>query len=246
MKKNIKKLSILSILSIMIFSGGYSYSSAASFNYSNKFNSSINSAESKELTKEELAEIDKEFREIFPEEMAKLEALGKSRANKNKTEKQLLKESQSMNPIIDVEKTVGDDYYRLVGYSNSVYNRWGIKDGSSKTGSGYVSYKDRVAYAHHQSAAVNALSGHTFSTRISYTLAKGGYDSIQSSQIGPMQLAVKNFYRYHLKSKETSSGSAYVKWRYTGRNEFNGNTGEYMMTVFVGQDRVYVRGDWIG
>ena len=176
MKKGIlKKLSVLSIIGITLVSNSV-YSNANKLELNNNENSQGTMKLSTD--EEENLEIHNDFLRIFPEEMEQIDKLIKSKSNSNKSEQELLEETSELTPIIDTSKEVDDNYYRLVAYSNGVYYKLGVKDGTSTTGSGYVSYKGRKAYGQFYSAATNATIGHTFTSIISYTNVKGGYDII--------------------------------------------------------------------
>ncbi|MDU4934332.1 MAG: hypothetical protein E6X43_03270 [Peptostreptococcaceae bacterium] len=217
--------------------------------YSNANKLELNNNENSQGTmklstdEEENLEIHNDFLRIFPEEMEQIDKLIKSKSNSNKSEQELLEETSELTPIIDTSKEVDDNYYRLVAYSNGVYYKLGVKDGTSTTGSGYVSYKGRKAYGQFYSAATNATIGHTFTSIISYTNVKGGYDIIDSASPYSFYYC-KNAYTHSKKLKENSSGKAYAKFYYDGRTSYNTATGavynKFAFTVYVGADTISV------
>lgn len=194
---------------------------------------------------EEKLAIHNDFLKVFPEEMAQIQKLGMSRSNIGKSEEELIDETKEMEPIIDTEKEVNGDYYRLVAYSNGIYSKVGIKGGTSTTGSGYVNYKNRKAYAQLYSSLANPVSGHTFTAIASYTNVNGGYDYISSAQPYSFYFCQNAYTHSNKKLKENSSGKAYVKFYYEGRSAstpveaYN----KYYLTLYVGKDTATVKAD---
>ena len=243
MKKGIaKKLSVLSIIGVTLFSNNF---------FSNAYSSdlSANSEQTLEVSTDEseYLEIHNEFVKLFPEEMKMLENLRKNKKNSSKTIKELADETENMEPIIDVEKEVDGNYYRLVGYATGIFHKTGITGGTATTNSdGDVVYKGRQAYAQMFSDAINIITGHTFKATISYTKVRGGYNYITSSGVYSTYF-VKDARRGTYSYKETASKKAFVNFNYSGRtSNYAGEDGSgipgtafynpMQMTITIGGD----------
>lgn len=243
MKKGIlKKLSAISLMGVTILSS-LSYVNAGTQDLLNdeiiESNQGVMTISTDE---EESIAIHNEFLEVFPEEMEQIAKLGRLKSNIGKSDEELLDETKEMEPVIDTEKEVNEDYYRLVAYSNGIYYSLGVKGGTSTTGTGYVSYKGRKAYGQLYSSATNSLIGHTFNAIITYTNVKGGYDYIDTASPYSFYYC-KNAYTYSKKLKENSSGKAYAKFYYDGRTSSVNSEAVYnkfYLTVYVGSDTVSV------
>lgn len=242
-KETLKKLSALSLVGITI-SSSFSCVNAGTQDLIHKESVASNKGVMAISTdEEESLEIYNDFLKVFPEEMEQIKNLGRSRSNMGKSDQELLDETKEMEPIIDTEKEVNDDYYRLVAYSNGIYYSLGVKDGTSTTGSGYVNYKGRKVYGQFYSSATNVAVGHTFNAIISYTNVKGAYDYIDTTSPYSFYYC-KNAYTHDKKLKENSSGKAYAKFYYDGRVSTVGSEAVYnkfYLTVYVGGDTISVK-----
>lgn len=209
-----------------------------------------------------------EFKNIFPDEMKILENIvSMNKYNRTyKSENKLLEEAKGMGPMIEAQKTIGDELYQLTIYPNGVFIQsgvyggdledftensieshadTGITGGSTQSGSGYSNGYNRIAYCNfYSNSAMNITQGHTIQATISYSLVKGGYDSLTSHKLGPNLMGTTGAYTYATKNRENSSGSAYVKYRFNGRTSWNSSSSAYNKFEFritVGNDQVTVQ-----
>lgn len=239
-KEIIKKISIMSLIGLSLSSS--TITSNAYTSLSNEVDNKSNISEMKISNDEkENLEIHKDFIDIFPNEMKMIDNLVKRNRSVNKTEEEFFKETKNMKPVIDTQKEVDGDYYRLVAFRNGTYYKLGLKGGTSSSGSGYVSYKNRQAFGQFASPSVNTVSGHTFTALISYTNVKGGYDYISTATPYSFYYC-KNAYTKSKKLKEDSKGKAYATFYYDGRYSYKNTQGSiyapFKFTVYVGKDTV--------
>lgn len=208
-----------------------------------------------------------EFKDIFPDEMEILEnVVSMNKYNlARKSENTLIEEAKEMGPMIEAQKTIGDELYKLTIYPNGVFIQsgiyggeveeitensvesratTGITGGTTQSGTGYSNGYDRIAYCNfYSNSLMNTTQGHTIQATISYSIVKGAYDSLTAYKLGPSLMGTTNAYTYATKSKENASGGAYVKYRFNGRTSWSStgsiyNTFEFRITV--GNDQVMV------
>ena len=211
----------------------------------------------------------KEFEEIFKIEMDELRDI-QARNKMNlllKSESKLISEAKDSEPIIESEKTIDGEFYKLTVYPNGVYTQegiyggvveevleeddsisravTGITGGSTTSGSGYVNGTNRIAYSNlYATATQNTLQGHTIQVTFSYSLVNGGYDKITKYALGPNLLGAQDAYKYGAKLSENSSGSAYVKYRYKGRTYSGASSSifnDFEFGIYVGNDKITLK-----
>ncbi len=235
-KEIIKKISIVSLIGLSLSSSTYISHAYTLNNDSNISYMKLSNNENENL------DIHNKFKEIFPDEMKKIDNLVRKNRSANKTEEQFLNETKNENPIIDTEKEVNGEYYRLIAFSNGTYYKLGVEGGTSSTGSGYVSYKKRKVFGQFASPAINTVSGHTFTGVISYTNVKGGYDYIDVANPYSFYYCKNAYTSENKKLKEDSKGNAYVTFHYDGRYSYLNGQGSiyapFKFTVYVGNDTI--------
>lgn len=186
-------------------------------------------------------ELQEDFERIFSKEMNEIENIVNINKFSRKSHENYLKEISGMTPIIDSEKSEGDNHYRLVAYSNGLFYQLALKDGSYSSGTGYTSWSNRKAYAQLGSPAVNAVTGHTFTSTISYTHVNGGNDYISSASPYSFYYC-QNAYTQSKNFNETSYSKAYVTFYYDGRTAYMNGVGNvyspFRFTINVGNDTV--------
>lgn len=205
-------------------------------------------------------EKNKEFEELFPEEMKQLKELQKSASfsSRTKTDEELMDEIKDTEPVIDSEKNIDGDYYRLTAYSNGCYTQIGISGGeiednnkvitrastgitggTTQSGSGYFNRNNATAYCNFFNNSVqNTLQGHTIGVTISYSLVNGAYDNISSYSLKTTTYC-NNITKTTAKLKEDASGKATIKYKYSGRTSNSPSGAIYnnlTFAIYVGKD----------
>ncbi|HZK27812.1 MAG TPA: hypothetical protein VFD00_09800 [Thermoclostridium sp.] len=173
-------------------------------------------------TEEELAqqliceEMDEKYREIFKDEF---EFLGQYYSTKSLDMKpNITSIGNNQEPIVDSEKWVENDYYHLILYPNGDTVYTGFKGGTLYHHPDGEQWVNREAYVQFGNPS---YMGHYFSTIISWTTLYSAYDQIDNvapgGHSGPSD---GPSYIHSQKTKENSSGPAYVNWHYRGRTSF--------------------------
>ncbi|KPU45934.1 hypothetical protein OXPF_04020 [Oxobacter pfennigii] len=182
-----------------------------------------------------------EFRKIFPEEFEIIERYAEERAQEGETNDNLPL-SKEDEVIIDVEKTIGYDYYHLIAFSSGVVYECAVKGGTYYYGTNYYERDDAIAYAQMYPDLMNIAIGHTMEIEISYTVRLNNNDYFTENELGSQEFT-QNQYIEEESFYETSSKDAFLKWRYDGRvGDYNGNFiyNPFRMTVTLGDDAVSV------
>lgn len=247
--------------SILLLSAtGYAYANT------NDFDNEVGKNVSIEQQREQEFRLNKyhEFEEIFPEEMEILKEIQAVNYFNliTKSDNELMEEAANTDPLIDTQKIVDGDIYKLTVYSNGVFAQsgvyggeveevnfkqdnsrlgsTGITGGTTQSGSGYSNGINRKAYCNYFANSAVNLIGHTIESTISYSLVNGAYDSLTSHKLSYVY-NTKNVYTYDSKGKENSAGPAYVKYHYDGRTGVNSSADPFEpfeFSISVGSDQV--------
>lgn len=246
----LKKVAVLTVCALIAFGGVVTTPSSS---YAKVSENTVMKLSSEEINKAEkvfgMMGIEKDVQVKLIEKLNRGELLDSSNPAMKGTGKTTLNEGVDENGVpffqrrtvfpdgsVTVQSEFGGTMEEVKPSTNSSFGPDSISGGTSTTGSGYVSYKNRL---------VSYKSGVTASSfRVDYTNVNGGYDSIDKvhswdiTSVGSVSQVSLQISR---KTEQGSTSPAYAQLRFL---LFYGATSTYYHQVFVGKDTAWDTANW--